>query len=189
MTASLPATQVRAPPAKRLALRYVARFVGIAGVLLATYYFPYDPRGLASALLRAYLASYAHLAGAVLALLDPSVHVHGADIVGRYSLTFAMNCDAMDVYILFASALLAFPAGARARALGLAAGLAALVALNVVRIVSLYFVGVYFPRAFEFCHMDAWPMVIVLATCAGFLLWTRWNRAVFVGAADAGAQV
>jgi exosortase/archaeosortase family protein len=189
MTASSTPIEVRQPRAIGPPLGYLVRFAVFAGLLLATYYFPYDPRGIPAALLRGYLAGYAHLAGAVLAWLDPSVRVHGADIVGRYSLTFAMNCDAMDVYILFASALLAFPAGARARALGLAAGLAALVTLNVLRIVSLYFIGVHFPGAFDFCHMDAWPMVIVMATCAGFFLWTRCNRALGAGGLDASSEI
>jgi exosortase/archaeosortase family protein len=182
-------SNVGKPQAKAGAARYVVRFALIAGVELALYYFPYDPGGVAAACLRMYLASYARLAGAALSLLDSSVHVHGADIVGRYSLTFAMNCDAMDVYILFSSALLAFPAGARPRVLGLAAGLAALVTLNVLRIVSLYFVGLYFPGAFDFCHMDAWPMVLVIATCAGFLAWIRWSRARPVEGFDAVAEV
>jgi len=62
------------------------------------------------------------------------------------------------------------------------------VTLNVLRIVSLYFVGVYFPGAFDFCHMDVWPLVIVLATCAGFILWIRWSRPLGAGAFDAVSE-
>jgi exosortase/archaeosortase family protein len=188
MTASSPATNIPAPGTTGRAVRYLARFALFATVLLASYYFPYDPHGIPAAFLRLYLASYAHLAGGALALLDPSVRVRGADIVGRYSLTFAMNCDAMDVYILFASALLAFPAGVRARLVGLGSGLVALVTLNVLRIVSLYFIGVHFPGAFDFCHMDAWPLLIVVSTCAGFFLWIRWSRALGPGALDARSE-
>jgi exosortase/archaeosortase family protein len=188
MTAPIAPAKPRNSRENGSAWPYVLRFAVFASGQLALYYFPYDARGFAAACLRGYLRAYARLAGGVLSLLDPSVHVQGADIVGRYSLTFAMNCDAMDVYILFSSALLAFPASVRARFIGLAAGLAALVALNVLRIVSLYFVGVYAPGGFDFCHMDIWPLVIVVATCAGFLLWIRWSRALGGGGASAVAQ-
>jgi len=108
-----------------------------------------------------------------LSLVDSSVHVVGTDILGRFNLTFAMNCDAMDVFILFSSAVIAFPSTRRRRILGLTGGLLALLVINVVRIVSLYLVGVHFPSAFEFCHVDLWPIAIVAVTCAGFLVWAR----------------
>ncbi|HEV3190975.1 MAG TPA: hypothetical protein VGY54_10785 [Polyangiaceae bacterium] len=158
---------------RKTTLLYLLRFALLAGVELTAYYFPYDPRGLAAACLHLYLAAYAHLAGGALSLVDSSVHVVGTDILGRFNLTFAMNCDAMDVFILFSSAVIAFPSTARRRTVGLAAGLLALVAINVVRIVSLYLVGVHFPSAFEFCHVDLWPIFIVAVTCAGFLAWAR----------------
>ena len=155
------------------AIPFLLRFATLAGVELTAYYFPYNPRGFASGLLRLYLALYARLAGGALSLFDPTVRVHGTDITGRFSLSFAMNCDAMDVFILFSSAVLAFPSTWRRRALGLGLGLAVLVGVNIVRIMSLYWVGVYFPSAFDFVHVDLWPIGIVAATCAGFLWWAR----------------
>ena len=159
--------------ARKTTLLYILRFALLAGVELTGYYFPYDPRGLAAACIHLYLAAYARLAGGALSLVDSSVHVVGTDILGRFNLTFAMNCDAMDVFILFSSAIIAFPSSWRRRALGLAAGLFALVAINVARIISLYLVGAHFPSAFDFCHVDLWPAFIVATTCAGFLAWAR----------------
>jgi exosortase/archaeosortase family protein len=158
---------------RRAPLVYLVRFTLIAGVLLSVYYFPYNPRGLAAALLQRYLVAYARLAGAALSIFDPRVHVDGTHILGRFNLDFAMNCDAMDVYILFGAAVGACPSSWRNRLLGLGAGLMVLVAINVTRIVSLYWVGVHFPLLFDFCHVELWPIVIVALTCAGFLIWAR----------------
>lgn len=58
-----------------------------------------------------YLAGYARAAGALLSLFDPAVRVSGPEIHGRYPLVIVRDCDAMEVNILFVSAVLAFPAG------------------------------------------------------------------------------
>jgi exosortase/archaeosortase family protein len=167
------ARAVRVLKERRAVLAFLLRFAIVAGVFLSAYYFPYAPRGLAGTLLRLYLAAYARLAGAALSLFDPAVHVEGTQILGRFNLEFAMNCDAMDVYILFSAAVLACPATWRRHLMGLVMGLLMLVAINVTRIVSLYWVGVHFPSLFEFCHVDLWPILIIAATCTGFLIWAR----------------
>jgi exosortase/archaeosortase family protein len=139
---------------------------------LFAYYFPYRS-GIALALINSYLSAYAHLAGAVVRLFDRSVHVTGTHIDGRMSLVFALNCDAMDVFILFGAAVVSFPVGWRSRAVGLCLGLGAVVLVNVLRLVSLYFIGVYLPARFDFCHLQLWPPVIVVLATGGFLCWAR----------------
>ena len=153
--------------------RFLLRFSLAAGLLLSAYYFPYDSRGLVSALLRLYLTSYAHLAGAAISLFDPNVHVEGTHILGRMSLEFALSCDAMDVLLLFVSATFAFPASWRWRALGVGAACLSLLTINVARIVSLYFIGLYAPSKFEFFHMQIFPLAIVILAAVAFVAWTR----------------
>ena len=170
------------------ARRFALYFVLVAGTLLTAYYFPYDPRGLVAALFRVYLALYTHLAGAAVSLFDPSVHVHGTHIDGKMSFELALSCDAMDVYILFAAATVAFPATRLARAFAIGASFAALLGINVVRIVSLYLIGVYAPQRFEFFHMQLWPLAIVLVAATGFLAWARTARPVCERPLDASVQ-
>jgi exosortase/archaeosortase family protein len=158
------------------AYRFVLRFGAIAAVLLTAYYFPYDRSGIVGALFRLYLAAYAHLAGAAISLFDSSVRVHGTMITGRVSLEFAMSCDAMDVFILFAAATLASPAAWRWRLAGLGAGFVSVAAVNVLRIVSLYWIGAFAPARFEFFHMQLWPLAIVVLASAGFVVWVRRAR-------------
>ena len=49
-----------------------------------------------------------------------------------------------------------------------------MIAVNVVRICSLYFVGVYAPSIFDVAHIDVWPVVIILAAAGEFVGWTYW---------------
>jgi exosortase/archaeosortase family protein len=152
---------------------FLLRFALIAGVLSALYAFPYPPDAAVSTWLAHYLDAYAAAAGAVVALFDPAVHVTGAELVGRYSLRIVKDCDAMDVTILLVAAMLAFPASAGRRAMGLAGGVAVVLVANLARISALYFIGVSAPGAFEFAHRDLFPLLLVLLAGAVFVLWAR----------------
>jgi exosortase/archaeosortase family protein len=161
-------------PAPRASMRrFLIRFVVAASALLALYYYPHEPRGLAAALVHGYLSLYAHLAGGAISAFDPSVQVDGNHIHGRMSLEFALSCDGMGVLLLFAAATFAFPASWRARAVGVGVMCASLVVVNLVRIVSLYLIGIYAPATFGFFHVEVWPFAIVVLAAAGFFAWTR----------------
>jgi exosortase/archaeosortase family protein len=100
--------------------------------------------------------------------------VTGDRIDGRFSLQIVRNCDAIEVNILFASAVLAVPAPWLRRLYALAAGLALLVLANVTRICLLYFVGVYRPSWFATAHEEILPLLLVALTALSFLGWVRY---------------
>lgn len=160
----------------RARLRFAVIFAIVAGALLALYGFPYAAPGFRGDLFAWYLSAYAQVAGAVIRLTDPAVHVAGMDIVGRTSLTIAKNCDAMDVNLLLIAAIVAFPARWPRRLAGIAAGVAVVTAVNVVRIVTLYHLNVRTPAAFDFMHAEVWPFGMVVVAVAAFAVWSRWSR-------------
>ena len=146
-------------------------FAAIAGALFVLYTFPYERIGVSERWFEGYLALYARLAGTALSLFDPHVTVHQQDILGRYNLRIIKNCDAMEANILYASAVLAFPAPVRPRLIGLVGGVALLVTINVARICSLYYVGILAPQAFSFFHLELWPLVLIASGAGLFLCW------------------
>jgi exosortase H (IPTLxxWG-CTERM-specific) len=162
---------------RRARIRFAAIFAVVGGALLTLYSFPYAEHGIREDWFARYLAVYARLAGLVLRIFDSHVRVVGNDIVGRTSLTVAKNCDAMDVSLLFAAAVVAFPARWSRRLVGIAAGVAALTIVNVLRIASLYFVDLRWHSAFETIHAEVWPLAIVVFAAATFLAWSRWAQA------------
>jgi exosortase/archaeosortase family protein len=150
--------------------------------LFGVYAFPYQEAGLSEAWFEHYLSWHARAAGAVLAGLESvfsshvTVQVQGAVIGGRYPLEIVKNCDAIEILILFAAAVLAFPASLRQRAWGLALGLPALVLLNLLRICTLYFIGAHAPERFDTFHVEVWPLCLVAATTLLFLGYARWTQ-------------
>jgi exosortase/archaeosortase family protein len=162
---------------RRRRVRFVATFVVCAGISLALYSFPYAEDGLKERWFIGYLAAYARLTGAVLRLFDSGIHVVGREIVGKVSLTIAKNCDAMDINIVFAAAVVAFPARWRARLIGIGIGSGVLAVVNVLRIASLYGVDAHWPRLFEIVHAEIWPLLLVAIAVVMFLRWSRWAEA------------
>ena len=171
----LSAHEARSEPAVRvLGGRFMLTYALIAAVLFSLYCFPFEFFGVTGDWLSPYLAAYARLAGACLHVFEPTLVVVGNTIVGRFSLEIIRSCDAIEVNLLFASAVLAFPAPLARKASALVVGLAALVALNILRICSLYYVGVYAPTAFERLHLEVWPLLLIGAATLAFFLGARW---------------
>ena len=88
------------------------------------------------------------------------------------------GCNAVNVTILLWSAVLAFPASWKLRLLGLAAGSAVIQVVNILRFISLFYLGQYSMTWFDFAHAYLWETLIVLDTMVVFWYWvTRVLRA------------
>jgi exosortase/archaeosortase family protein len=154
-------------------LRFALRFVLIAGVLFGLYCFPYAEQGIAEAGFERYLAAYARVTGWLLHFFEPGIVVAGRQIQGQFSLEIIKNCDAMENNILFLAAVLALPSPWKQRALACLVGLPVLILANLLRLVSLYLVGRFAPASFEFCHIELWPLLLVLLTVSAFVFVAR----------------
>ena len=104
-------------------------------------------------------------------------HARVAGAVLRAPSGFAVEmrdgCNGVNVTILLWSAVLAFPAPWTMKALGLAAGTVILQALNIVRFVSLFYIGQYSLTWFDFAHGYLWESLLVLDTMVVFWLWVN----------------
>ena len=72
-------------------------------------------------------------------------------------------------------AVLAYPRSLIHKLCGLAVGVSVLLALNLTRLVHLFYIGVYNPTAFEVAHTVIWQAVIILITVALWLVWIKWS--------------
>jgi exosortase H (IPTLxxWG-CTERM-specific) len=93
-----------------------------------------------------------------------------------FSMEMRDGCNAINVTILLCSAILAFPAPSKAKVLGLLGGCLIIQALNIVRFVSLFYLGQFSMSWFEFAHSYLWESMLVLDTMVVFWLWV--NRVV-----------
>ena len=110
-------------------------------------------------------------------LFDGEVSLQGTFISGRFPLEIVRSSSSLDAQALFAATVLAFPARASMKVLGLAAGSVALTTLNMVRIASLYFIGAEMPDIFDDAHEELFPLALVIMACVCFGAWVRWALA------------
>jgi exosortase/archaeosortase family protein len=67
--------------------------------------------------------------------------------------------------------VLAFPARWTAKLIGVVGGLLAIQLMNLVRIVSLFYIGVFLPEYFSDAHIFIWQSLVILF---GISLWIVW---------------
>ena len=119
-----------------------------------------------------YTGFIARMSGAVLRLFGEDITVAGCDLRSpRFSVTIYNGCNGLITSLIFISGVLAFPASLRAKAIGAVGGLLAIQLINLVRIVSLFYIGVYFPQYFSQSHIFVWQSIVILA---GVTLWIVW---------------
>ena len=84
------------------------------------------------------------------------------------------GCNAVEACIILVSGILAFPAPWRLRFSGIVLGILAIQLLNIVRIISLFYIGQWNATAFEIAHTYLWQVLIMLDVLVIWLVWIRW---------------
>jgi exosortase H (IPTLxxWG-CTERM-specific) len=122
-------------------------------------------------------ALLASCSGFVLHFLDSNVMSNGnvlQDVRTGSGIAIEAGCNAVEACIMLAAAMLAYPAALRWKITGLVLGCLAIQALNLVRIVSLFYLVQWSSRAFDFAHLYLWQALIMLDVLLAWLLWLRW---------------
>lgn len=81
------------------------------------------------------------------------------------------ECTGITPISLLLSSVVAFPCPWRRKFVGLALGIPALLAINAIRILSLIYIGGYFPGAFETAHVLVWQTLMIFFTVVLWLFW------------------
>lgn len=119
----------------------------------------------------------AAVCGGVLGLVGVPVEVQQGTVLSpAFALTVIPGCSGLEIWFFLVAAMWAVPASAGARLVGMAAALLAVLGLNVVRIVSLFLVGLHRPEAFDAVHLGLWPAVLNFGALAILGTWLAWTR-------------
>lgn len=124
-----------------------------------------------------FTSGIARLSAAVMQLWDDQVLSHGKviwDSASSFAVSIEAGCNGIEAGIVLAAALLAFPASWSEKLLGIAVGMVTVQALNLARIVTLFYLGQWNRTAFEWAHLYIWQALIMLDVLVVFLLWLRW---------------
>src|SRR5204862_5116727 len=91
----------------------------------------------------------------------------------NFAVSIEAGCNGVEATLVLLAAILAFPASWRRKALGLTAGVVAVQGLNVVRVISLFYIGQWNRDVFEWAHLYGWQALIMLDVLIVWLIWVR----------------
>ena len=150
--------------------RFLLAFVGIGLLLYGLVYLP-PVRDLVIA---PFTDGLTAAAGGVITTFGGHAWVQGNVLsIPGFSVRILDLCNGVEATLLLWAALLAFPAPWRYRLWGLLIGALGVQALNLARIVSLVYLGVWKPTWFYWVHWYVWDALILVDVLLLFLLWLR----------------
>ena len=155
--------------------RPVLRAVLIFGVLMGLFYtFVHTPLTNPD-LSIPHLRVLASVTAEVLRLFGYDTTVAGTTIHSpEYSVEIVRGCDAIEPTAVFVAIVFATPVALWTKAAGLIFGIVGLLLVNFVRIVSLFFIGIHFPSAFELIHETVWQVAFVAISIVFWAVWVQW---------------
>ena len=139
-----------------------------------------------------FTAAIAKVSAVVLQTFDSTVEAQG--IVLRNSETGAAvsiepGCNGVEAMIVVIAAIAATPASWKQKLVGLGLGFLAIQALNMVRIISLFYLLQWNPVWFEWAHLYLWQALIMLDGLIVYLLWVQMLPAPAVGDQPTATEV
>lgn len=158
-------------PAKRPVLRFILLFGGLLGVFYAVSLTPFAENRLWPA----YLEINAEISGAILRIFGETANVDERAIFSsRALLLIERGCDAIHPSALFVAAVLASPVPWMTKLPGIIVGTLSLMVINLIRIVSLFYVKIHYPAAFEVMHVEVWQALFIFLAVLLWALWAMW---------------
>ena len=157
-------------------LRFPLAFFAIVSLLFAAEL----SRPAQEAVVIPWTTALAHISVALIKLFDANVIAFGkvlASTTNGFAVSIEAGCNGVEAALILIAAMLAYQASWRAKAAGIAVGLAAVQAMNVLRVVTLFYVGQWSATAFHWAHLYVWQTLIMVDVLVVWLLWLRWIRA------------
>lgn len=112
----------------------------------------------------------------LLSLFDPGVLSYGKvlmDAKTGIGVSVEAGCNGIEACLILIAAMVAYPADWKMKLVGLLAGSLAVQVVNVLRVVSLFYLARWDKEFFEFAHLYLWQALIMIDVLVVWLVWIR----------------
>ena len=92
-------------------------------------------------------------------------------LVGGISLKVIDECTGIYELFVYAGCVMAYPTSSEKKLAGIAFGIPAMFSINMVRLLSLAFIGLWFPSIFGYVHYYLWQVTLILLVVFVMLVW------------------
>lgn len=152
------------------------RFIALFIVVLAVLFGIEKLNPVQAALVHPWTSFLAWFSAQVMTFFDADVLSYGRVIQSQssgFGVLIEAGCNGVEALLILIAGMVAFPAPLRLRLLGIAIGCLAVQGVNVIRVISLYYLGKWDKEVFEFAHLYLWQALIMLDVLVVWLLWVR----------------
>ncbi len=123
-----------------------------------------------------FTASIAWISVNLIELFDDGVVSAGKvirDLQSGFAVSIEPGCNGVEALIILFAAMFAFPAPLKNKLIGFGIGFIAIQALNLIRIISLFYMGQWNMTWFNWFHLYLWQALIILDALVVWLIWLR----------------
>ena len=153
--------------------KFLLIFCGVLGSLFAIEML--NP--VQQALIQPFTALLASISTAVILPFDDTVIAQGRilrDATTGFAVSIEAGCNGVEAAIVLIAGIVAFPASVQHKVIAILAGFVFVQALNIVRIISLFYLGQWNYTVFEWFHLYLWPVLIMLDVLVVFAIYLQW---------------
>ena len=154
-------------------LRFLLLFVGV----LITLFSVEMLNPVQHAVIQPFTGLLASLSTALILPFDQDVIAQGRvlrDATSGFAVSIESGCNGVEAAIVLVAGIAAFPAALIQKCVAIVAGFLFVQALNIVRIISLFYLGQWNYTVFEWFHLYLWPVLIMLDVLVVFAIYLHW---------------
>ena len=129
------------------------------------------------AVIQPFTVLLANVSTAVIVPFDNTVIAQGRilrDANTGFAVSIEAGCNGVEATIVLVAGIMAFPASLRHKMIAILVGFLFVQALNIVRIISLFYLGQWNYTVFEWFHLYLWPVLIMLDVLVVFAIYLQW---------------
>ena len=152
--------------------RFLVVFVALLAVAFAFELTPFAQAHVVTP----WTDAVASMSAALMRTFDATITTSGnviASSTSPFAVSIEAGCNGVEATLVLVAAILAFPAPWPHRLRGIVAGVVAVQALNVLRVISLFYLGRYDRDVFEWAHLYVWQALIMLDVLIVWVVWVR----------------
>tara|TARA_R110002049_G_scaffold17654_10_gene68279 strand:+ start:1079 stop:1597 length:519 start_codon:yes stop_codon:yes gene_type:complete len=153
------------------------RFFAVFMVLLVAMFVAELTPPVQKAVVVPWTSTLAAISAWLVSLFDPQVISYGKILQHAgtgVGVSIEAGCNGIEACIILTAGVLAYPAPWRMKIAGILIGFVAIQAVNVLRVITLFYLADWNQEWFEFAHLYLWQVLIMIDVLVVWLLWIRY---------------
>lgn len=123
----------------------------------------------------------AHISALLINTFDKTVIFKGVEIINAensFAVSIQAGCNGVEASLILIAAIVAYPAPLIAKLIGGLVGFLCVQILNILRIISLFYLGQWNFDIFEWAHLYIWQSLIMIDVLIVFLIWVSMSTRI-----------